>query len=166
MGKRGGLDVLPVKKILSGWLDLNMGRGKRKCRTCGNLFEPKGPGDRYCSHLCRTTGCFIGGGGDTTKPNTTTKRLAKKPDPMKRTRPSKRVDFPRVRQMMELPISERWEIAKDFTPEEQDFVRRLAKRELIEEKQIECITDWDCGEESQKIDSGMDQIGESDDGSV
>jgi hypothetical protein len=42
--------------------------GKKRCKNCGQLFDPKGPGDFFCSSLCRTTGKFVGGGGDTTKP--------------------------------------------------------------------------------------------------
>ena len=141
--------------------------GKRKCKTCGNLFEPKGVNDRYCSSLCRTAGCFIGGGGDTTKPNSEIKEPAKveRPKPIK----TSGKDFPRVRAMLELPVHERWKVSRDFTEEERAYAKRLAKRSLMEERVADCISDWDGGtdeEDGDGIPNGADTLGESDDGSI
>lgn len=140
--------------------------GKRKCKTCGNLFEPKNPNDRYCSSLCRTAGCFIGGGGDTSKPNTEVRRI--KPKEKKQIKTVGK-DYPRVWRMMELPPSERWSVSKDFTEEERAFAKKLAKRSLMDDRIVQCISDWDWGEEEDEnapAPSELDKLGESDDGSV
>lgn len=138
---------------------------KRKCKTCGTLFEPKNEGDRYCSSLCRTTGLFVGGGGDTSKPNST--YVPKKMPVKRKAVKSSGTDFPRVREMMKLPPAERWSISKDFTEEEWSFARRLARKTMMDERVVSMIAEWD-GEDTGE-DSGetsADNLGESDDGSV
>lgn len=137
---------------------------KRKCKTCGNLFEPKGANDRYCSTLCRTAGCFIGGGGDTSKPNT----VGLKPKPQKKQSKSVKKDFPRVDELMKIPIGERWQVAKDFTDEEKTYAKKLAVKFLREERLVDCISQWNCGEEEEEkfTIENADRVGDSDDGSI
>ena len=89
----------------------------RKCKKCGRRFESKGTGDCFCSELCRMTGFFIGGGGDTSKPGVAQPaEVIPKQMPVRVKKDDER--FARVRLMFEKPPSERWEIAKDFTEEE------------------------------------------------
>jgi hypothetical protein len=141
--------------------------GKKKCKTCGNLFEPKGANDRYCSSLCQAAGCFIGGGGDTTKPNSEIKETVKveRPKPIR----TAGKDFPRVKAMLELPVCERWKVSRDFSDAERAYAKKLAKRILMEERVADCISDWDGGEHDDEIElipESADKLGESDDGSV
>lgn len=141
---------------------------KIKCKTCGNLFEPKNANDKYCSALCGKAGCFLNGGGDTSKPNPEGKpRKNIKPEEKK---PRKIVsgEYPRVLKMLELPIDRRWEIAKMFTSEERAYAKRLARKHMMEERIVECISDWDHGEEREEYCEccSSEMIGESDDGSV
>lgn len=137
--------------------------GKRRCKTCGNLYDPKGPGDMYCSELCRTAGCFIGGGGDTTKPNSEIKTKIRVVHKAVKTAGK---EFPRVMEMLELPLQERWRIAKDFTEDEMAYCRKLAKKSLNEDRIASCISEWDEGEDEENIQEADSQVGESDDGSV
>lgn len=155
------------------------GEKKRKCKNCGQTFIPKGKGDMFCSSLCRLTGKFVGGGGDTSKPLNYEQRkaLEKKgqhtPEP-KEEKPKKirngREKFPRVVKMFSLPVNQRWELAKTFTEEEQEFSRRMAKRLLMEERKMDSFIDWDGDLESGELGNydgiagGM--LGESDDGTV
>lgn len=141
--------------------------GKIKCKTCGNLFDPKGPNDRYCSSLCRTAGCFIGGGGDTRKPNS--EITVQKSLKQRRTVKTTKSEYPRVLAMMELPPKDRWMVSKDFTEEERVFARRLAKKSLLDERVIDCISDWNGGDEEDEDcipHEYGESIGDSDDGSV
>ena len=157
------------------------GSKKRKCRNCGQLFDPKGPGDFFCSSLCRTTGKFLGGGGDTTKPMSAEQRKdmirrgkaiptsgQEPPKPRKIRNGS--IKFPRVMEMFSQPLNKRWAIAKHFTPQEQDFARRMAKRQLMEERKMDSFIDWDGGYYESELDSAddmvFDRLGESDDGTV
>lgn len=152
---------------------------KRKCRVCGQLFVPKSPGEPYCSSLCRTTGKFLGGGGDTTKPLNYEQRkaLEKKGLPIPKpaeAKPKKirngREKFPRVVQMFALPVGERWAVAKTFSPEEREFGKRYAKRMLMEERKMDAFIEWDGDEEPAEAAcyDGMSggTLGESDDGTV
>lgn len=153
--------------------------GKRKCKNCGRLFDPKGPGDLFCSSLCRVTGKFVGGGGDTSKPLSYEQRkaLEKKglsiPKPVEE-KPRKIRNggekFPRVVQMFSLPIEQRWELSRTFSPAEQEFCRRMAKRLLMEERKMDALIDWDGEAEAAEPASyeGLSggTLGESDDGTV
>ena len=155
--------------------------GKKRCKNCGQLFDPKGPGDFFCSSLCRTTGKFVGGGGDTTKPMSEEQRK----EMIRRGKliPQKILfalhfedeirnggeKYPRVAEMFRLPLEKRWELAKTFTAEEQEYCRRVMKRMLMEERKISSIVDWDSEAEPglgsyEGIAGGM--LGESDDGTV
>ena len=152
---------------------------KRKCKNCGQLFVPASAGDFFCSSLCRATGKFVGGGGDTSKPLNYEQRRAlerkgkaiPKPAEEKPKKIRNGVEkFPRVVKMFSLPLSERWKVAKSFTEEEREFSRRLAKRMMAEERKMETFIDWD-GDAEQPEPGNYDGIvggtlGESDDGTV
>lgn len=153
--------------------------GKRRCKNCGRTFDPKGPGDFFCSSLCRATGKFVGGGGDTTKPMSAEQRKemirkGKMPPPVQGDRPKKIRNggdkYPRVAQMFSLPLSERWNIAKMLTPEEMEYSRRVMKRMLTEDRKIGSIIDWDgdaeCGTPASYDGLVGGTLGESDDGTV
>ena len=142
--------------------------GKRKCKVCGSLFEPKGSNDLYCSDLCRKTACFVGGGGDTSKPNSD---YGKKPE----RRPSTfgkmdKANYPRVEAMFKLPVKDRWAFARDFTPEEREIARRMSRKELIEEKVLTRLSSWngefEVEDSESELDETCDNLGESDDGSI
>ena len=139
----------------------------RKCKKCGRRFESKGPNDVFCSELCRMTGFFVGGGGDTTKPGVAqTSTVIPNPKPMRIKKDDER--FARVRLMFEKPVSERWAIAKDFTEEEHAYARRLAKRQMMEEVRFMREWTWDnySEEGNDSGEGGESNIGESDDGSI
>ncbi|MGN0130714.1 MAG: hypothetical protein ACI4CE_07500 [Methanomethylophilus alvi] len=155
------------------------GEKKRKCRNCGQMFVPKGTGDAFCSSLCRLTGKFVGGGGDTSKPLSYEQRkaLEKKglPIPKPNEKKPKKIrnggeKFPRVVKMFSLPMSQRWELAKTFTAEEREFSRRMEKRLLMEERKMASFIDWDGDSEPAERGSydGIvgGTLGESDDGTV
>ena len=142
--------------------------GKRQCKTCGNFFEPKNSNDRYCSQLCRQAGCYIGGGGDTSKPNST---IVVKSAPKKArvSKPNNTDGYQRVKEMLSLPVGERWKIAKDFTEEERAYARRLAKKSLMDDRIVTKMSDWsddDGDEENEVVTEMFDRLGDSDDGSV
>lgn len=141
----------------------NIEMALRKCKSCGRKFNSKGAGDVYCSSLCRATGFFVGGGGDTTKPGTNApaKDIHPAPKAAKPKRTSEKFD--RVRKMFDLPPSERWELAKDFTEDERAYAKRLERRRFVEEDRIFREWSWD-SDEDDICDGGA--IGESDDGSV
>ena len=137
---------------------------KRKCKSCGRTFDSKGAGDFFCSPLCRATGFFVGGGGDTSKPG-----VAKPVRSIPQQKPVRvRKDdekFAKVRRMFDLPPAERWKIAKDFTEEEHAYAKRLERRRLMEEDRIFREGDWNAdSDEEAETDEGT--LGESDDGSV
>ena len=162
----------------------------RKCKTCGRPFQPKAAGDAFCSPLCRTAGCFIGGGGNTAKPLSPEQRKAMekkerkqaaerkpssqkpkgKPGRPKSASPGEK-PFPRVHHMFTLPLSKRFAVSKKFTPEEAEYCRRLMKRKLIEEFRMDEAIGWEmpgCEDEGlgsyEGITGGV--LGESDDGSI
>lgn len=141
---------------------------KRKCKKCGNRFDSKGPGDYYCSEICRLTGFFVGGGGDTTKPGVVSP-IQKPPVPTP-IRPKKDdAKFARVRAMFEMPPSERWAIAKDFTEEERSYARRIARRMMYEESRFVRDVLWAMpaeGDDGGGQIFGYDTMGDSDDGSI
>ena len=157
---------------------------KRRCANCGRMFVPKGAGDVFCSSLCKTTGKFVGGGGDTTKPLNEEQRkaLEKKrakgllpPSPKVVELPPRKIrngnlKYPRVVEMFSLPLEKRWETAKGFTPEEREFSRRMMRRMLSAEKKLDAVMDWDGenGMESLGCYDGIvgGSLGESDDGSI
>lgn len=140
----------------------------RKCKKCGRAFEPKDSSDVFCSQICRMTGFFVGGGGDTSKPGTV-KQPTNKP---KGGAAPARVNngdekFARVREMLKLSPLERWNIAKDFTAEEQAYCRRLARRLLMEENRIERETSWNLDEtEDSSYGDADEPSGDSDDGTI
>lgn len=152
--------------------------GKRKCKNCGQLFVPTEPGDVFCSSLCRITGKFVGGGGDTSKPLSYEQRRAlekrgqtvsKPKDEKPRKIRNGGEKFPRVVEMFSLPLDQRWELAKTFTPDEQEFSRRMAKRMLMEDRQMAMLTEWECDAENKyETLDGLEggRLGESDDGTV
>ena len=155
-----------------------MGKSKqKKCKNCGRMFVAKEKGEVYCSTLCKATGCFVGGGGDTSKPlNYEQRRLLEKRggDEQKPMAGSpKKVGgekFPRVLKMFSLPSEERWELAKTFTEEERKYAQRVAKRMLIEEKKMAMDVEWEGetpGEGVWQGGFGGDvSVGDSDDGTV
>ena len=139
---------------------------KRKCKKCGRQFESKGPGDCFCSQLCRMTGFFVGGGGDTSKPGVPQPAaVIPAPKPMRVKKDDER--FARVRLMFEKPTEERWAIAKDFSEEERAYAKRLAKRLMMEEDRLTREWTWDGGgEEADEAAADGGMLGESDDGSI
>lgn len=139
---------------------------KRKCKKCGRRFEPTGPDDYFCSPICRMTGFFIGGGGDTSKPGVPQPNIIPQLKPVRVRKDDER--YARVRQMFEMPPRDRWEIAKDFTEDERAYAKRIAKRMMMEEVRFTREWDWDGGSddaEDMSLDEGG-MLGESDDGSV
>lgn len=159
-----------------------MGMGKMKiCRNCGRRYEPTNGDELFCSPLCRITGLFRAGGGDTTKPVSEERRkeMAKKgtavssPKVEKVPRIRTEVEkYPRVMEMFRLPQGERWRLAKEFTPEEKAYAKRLAKRDLAEERRIDQICSWDGAADEGEVRlerfAGISEgsLGESDDGSI
>ena len=139
---------------------------KRKCKRCGRQFESKGAGDCFCSPICRMTGFFIGGGGDTSKPGVPQPQTIPQQKPVRVRKDDER--YARVRLMFSKPPSERWEIAKDFTDDERAYARRIAKPMLMEEARFEREWVWDGGSadaDGLPFDGGG-TLGESDDGSI
>lgn len=139
---------------------------KRKCKRCGRQFESRGAGDCFCSPICRMTGFFIGGGGDTSKPGVSQPQAIPQEKPVRVRKDDER--YARVRLMFAKPPSERWEIAKDFTDDERAYARRIAKRMMMEEARFAREWVWDGGSGGAE-DSPFDEggtLGESDDGSV
>lgn len=140
---------------------------KRKCKKCGRTFVAKGPGEHFCSELCRMTGFFVGGGGDTSKPGVAKQAASiPKEKPVRVKKDDER--YARVRRMFSLPASERWAIAKDFSEDERSYARRIARRMLMEEDRITREWSWDSSDEEcdASADIGGGMLGESDDGSV
>lgn len=161
---------------------------KRRCKVCGRMFEAATANEAYCGGVCRATGLFMGGGGDTTKPMSEERR--KELERAKRKsgeaavssqrkggeEVGKRVRgglerFPRVAEMFRLPVSERARISATFTSEEAECARRVVKKMLMEERLMDEICSWDGGmEERDELGrfAGLEggSIGESDDGSV
>ena len=137
---------------------------KRKCKNCGRVFVSRGAGDFFCSPLCKATGYFVGGGGDTSKPGVA---KAAQSIPVQRPMRIRKDDekFARVRHMFTLPVEKRWEIAKDFSEEEQSYAKRLERRRLMEEDRIFREWDWNADSEDE---TGEDDavLGDSDDGSL
>lgn len=139
---------------------------KRKCKRCGRRFESKGPGDCFCSPICRMTGFFIGGGGDTSKPGVPQAHVIPQPKPVRVRKDDER--YARVRQMFAMPAGERWGIAKDFTADERAYAKRISRRMMMEEVRFTREWTWDGGSDDAD-DSPFDgggMLGESDDGSV
>lgn len=141
---------------------------KRKCKCCGRSFTPKSKEDRFCSAVCRTTGLFVGGGGDTTKPGKavdTSKEESPKPMVRVKTGDDR---FARVRAMFQLPASERWAVSKTFTKEEADYARRIARRMLAEEARLTKEVSWEGGDEEEVSPVLLDSVlsGDSDDGTL
>ena len=139
---------------------------KRKCKKCGRRFETDGTGDGFYSQLCRMTGFFIGGGGDTSKPGSARKAPAQEakfsPSPKKCGE-----KFERVLLMFDKPPSERWEIAKNFTEEERAYAKRIARRKMMEEVRFTREWEWNGGDEEDVPQEEVDAaLGESDDGSL
>ena len=152
---------------------------RRKCKTCGNSFEPKGPEDQFCSALCRTTGCFVGGGGDTSKPISPEmrkvmekKKSASSPKPEKPRKIRNGAEkYPRVHYMFTLPVGERLAVSSQFTSEEAEYSRRLARKMLMEERRLDDEIEWDSSSDEKEASTsyeGLDggRLGESDDGTV
>ena len=118
----------------------------------------------FCSPLCRATGFFVGGGGDTSKPGTAKPGVSAPQPKIVRVRKDDE-RFAKVREMFSLPPAERWAIAKDLTEEEHIYAKRLERRRLMEEDRIFREWDWDSDtDEETAEDEGV--LGESDDGSV
>ena len=146
---------------------------KRRCKTCGCSFVPKDRGERFCSPVCKTAGLFLGGGGDTSKPGSTAfSENADKTKVAQKRIKSDDEKFAKVRAMFQLPVSERYEIAKDFTKEEADYARRIARRMMAEDDRISREISWtgDFDDEASAEEPGEtfwdNSISESDDGSI
>lgn len=147
---------------------------------CGRPFVPSGNDDQFCSSLCRTTGCFVGGGGDTRKPITPEmKKLMEKKRQLASSQPAEKPKkvrngaekFPRVHYMFTLPVSERLAVSSQFTPEEAEYSRRLARKMLMEERRIDEAIEWDSATEDREVSGSYDglaggSLGESDDGTI
>ena len=143
--------------------------GLEKCRTCGRMYEEEGTGseDGFCSELCREVGCYVSGGGDRRKPNVAEEEERK---PVKAARKDYDLSkYPRVQEMLKLPATERWKVSKSFTEDERGCALALAKRSLAEDELIEVMAAESArgGEESEAEGAeGLEEVGESDDGSV
>ena len=152
--------------------------GKKRCKTCGRMFDPAEPGEMFCSSLCRATGNFVDGGGDTSKPLSEEQRKdlirrGKTVPAMSRETKPRRIrnggeKYPRVAMMFALPPERRWEIAKDFTPEEREYGKRAAKRQMMEERKIDMAIEWEGDEPSGRAAECLlgGSLGDSDDGSI
>lgn len=141
----------------------------RKCKNCGRPFDGE-PGEMFCSQLCRTTGFFLGGGGDTSKPGVGVKTEKPKGDIKHRVRNGE-TKFPRVRLMFEQKSGEaRWAIAKDFTEEERNYAKRVAKKMISDENRIDAEWSWEVESDECELarERGLSggNVGDSDDGSV
>lgn len=83
----------------------------RHCPICHEWFMPN-PKERrkqiYCSHNCAVKAAY--------------RNKHPEADPLRRAS-----DFDMVRRVCALPPAERWQYAKDFTPEERHFMLKLAK---------------------------------------
>ena len=139
------------------------------CRMCGTKFSGEGAGEGFCSALCRMTGENLGVGA-APKPKRERRR---KPDGERQKssgRPPESRKFPRVMEMFGLPLSERAAISSTFTPEEAAFARKVMKRELMEERRLDELIEWDGAAADRGLDRyagiGFDSLGESDDGTV
>ena len=122
----------------------------RKCKKCGRRFEHKGAGDGFCSDLCRMTGFFVGGGGDTSKPGVKSRSGEAAPSQSPCRAKKGEDQFQNVRNMFELPESERWTIARSFTDEERAYARRIAKRMLMAEDRFVREWSWTDAETSEE----------------
>lgn len=122
----------------------------------------------------------MAGGGDQTKPmNKETKKAVDKNVCSSSSKTQERAKkmrggadkFPRVHLMFSLPMSDRWRLAKDFTKEEAEYARRLARKMLQDEWRIDDIIDWD-GEDDEHQSLGSyagivgGRLGDSDDGTI
>lgn len=132
---------------------------KKKCKVCGGSFVGAG---EYCSDICKTTGVFVGGGGDTSKPNSTVKIVKSKVQRIGLSEEQKE----KVREVFQLPIEERWGRLRKMSHEEQAFGKRISFKMLKEEQKIESMTDWEIGETTSGENDPSEDIGESDDGSI
>lgn len=140
---------------------------KRKCKKCGRQFESKGTGDLFCSEICRLSGFFLGGGGDTSKPGVVQSLSPiQEQKPVRIKKDDKRFD--KVRMMFEKPPSERWNIAKDFTEEERAYAKRMARRQMMEDYRFVREWAWDgiADGENEEPSAGDGFLGESDDGTI
>lgn len=157
-----------------------MGMKLKKCKTCGRPFAPKGADDHFCSPICRTTGCFVAGGGDQTKPMSqemkkVLERKGRLPTSQNDPKPKKvrggPEKFPRVHQMFGLPMDKRWMLASTFSKEEAEYSRRLARKMLQDEWRMDDIIDWDgATDEGEALGSyagiAGGSLGDSDDGTI
>lgn len=135
---------------------------KRKCKCCGRAFTPKDKDDRFCSAVCRTTGLFVGGGGDTTKPGKAVEASkAEAPKPVARVRAGDE-RFARVRAMFQLPVKERWAVSRTFSKEETEYARRMARRMLAEDDRLSREVSWEGGDEEEMSPALLDSIGSGD----
>lgn len=138
--------------------------GKKKCKVCGRPFTPKGK-QEYCSELCKTTGTYLSGGGDISKPNGVYKdRKAEKV--VKKGIKITEAEKERVKAVLDLPIEERWAKAKKFTSVEQAYARKLAMKRLKEEEIYASLSDWEIDDGIDDNEVAAEDLGESDDGSI
>ena len=83
----------------------------RNCPICHQWFMPNTKERRkqiYCSHNCAVKAAY--------------RKKHPESDPLRRAS-----DFDMVRRVCALPPAERWQYAKDFTPEERHYMMKLAK---------------------------------------
>lgn len=150
-----------------------MGRKKsetRKCRLCGREFVPQSPGDRYCPGVCAMSAGFIPSRKKSEDAGTTARRSEGTAAGMARSRAREEEKFRRVIEMFQLPIGERWAVAKTFTPEEQAYSLKIQKRMLAEMKRADYECSWSQGggddDEWMRRPSEDESLGDSDDGSI
>lgn len=140
------------------------------CKLCGREFVPANPGDKYCPGVCSLTAGLI----KTPKPRKASPASSGTPKAGGRSMEEK---FPRVMAMLAAPISKRWAMASKFTPEEEEFSRKMQRKMLAEERRIDfeanycgrrgAMTEDDEAEQPQeKVIFEEDPLGDSDDGSV
>ena len=142
----------------------------RKCRLCGREFVPRSPGDRYCPGVCAMSAGFIPSRKKSEDAGTTARRSEGTAAGMARSRAREEEKFRRVIEMFQLPIGERWAVAKTFTPEEQAYSLKIQKRMLAEMKRADYECSWSQGggddDEWMRRPSEDESLGDSDDGSI
>lgn len=135
----------------------------RKCKLCGREFMPQTAADSYCPGVCSLTAGLI--------PTPSEKKPAASSGGGWAAKEAK---FPRVMEMFALSPtdSRRWEISKTFMPEEREFARKYAKRQMA----LDNMIDYNCaggmyggGCEDEEDDGKTfdhNSLGDSDDGSI
>lgn len=73
--------------------------------------------------------------------------------------------------MFSLPMSQRWELAKTFTPEEQEFAKKWARKDQAIENMVDYLqggvySSFDDDEDGDSKNFDCNSLGDSDDGTI